>query len=119
MSSRWLRFILVILIGVAAGLYYGWVVDPVQYLDTDLSDLSPDYKTDYVLMTAEAYSAERDFDLAAQRLAALNGASPQAIIQEAILFAENPGYTDTDRALLRDLNRAFQNGEVGENRPGS
>jgi hypothetical protein len=119
MSSRWLRFILVILIGMAAGLYYGWVIDPVQYVDTDLSELSPDYKTDYVLMTAEAYSAEQDLDLAAQRLSALNGASPQAIIQEAVLFAENPGYTDTDRALLQDLNQAFQDANAGENRPGS
>lgn len=104
---------------MAAGLYYGWAVDPVQYIDTDLPDLSADYKTDYVLMTAEAYSVDQDRDLAAQRLAALNGASPQAVIQEAILFTENPGYTETDRALLRELDQAFQNGEAGDNRPGS
>ena len=38
------------LAGLGLGLYFGWVVSPVQYVDTEPSSLQASYKDDYVLM---------------------------------------------------------------------
>jgi hypothetical protein len=48
---RWLTFLLAIAIGAAAGLYYGWVINPIRYIDAAPDSLRSDYKADYVLMT--------------------------------------------------------------------
>jgi hypothetical protein len=103
--SRWIGFILAILVGAAAGMLYGWVISPVEYVDTTPQTLRVDYKSDYVLMVAEAYSTERDLAIAVTRLAALGSDMPAEIVRQAILFAESQGYTDADVALMRSLGR--------------
>jgi hypothetical protein len=105
--GRWIRFLIAILIGIAAGLYYGWEISPVEYVDTSPDTLSIDYKTDYVLMAAEAYQIERDPTLAIQRLAVLGG-DPLEMVVQAILSAERNGYIDSDLALMRQLSEALQ-----------
>jgi hypothetical protein len=106
--SRWTRFILAILVGVLAGLFYGWYVSPVEYVDTTLESLRVDYKSDYVLMVAEAFNVEKDPSMAARRLARLGPESPNELVREAILFAEDQGYTDADVALMRSLGSALE-----------
>lgn len=106
--SRWIRFLLAILFGGALGLAYGWYLNPVQYVDTTPDTLRVDYKSDYVLMAAEAYSADADLELAARRLAQLGDDPPLEIVRQAILFAERQGYTDADIALMRALDSALQ-----------
>jgi ABC-type dipeptide/oligopeptide/nickel transport system permease subunit len=103
--ARWIGFILAILLGAAAGMFYGWVVSPVEYVDTTPQTLRIDYKSDYVLMVAEAYSAEKDLAQAVNRLAVLGSDMPAEIVREAILFAESQGYTDADVAVMRSLGR--------------
>ncbi len=106
--GRWVRFFLAILVGTAVGLFYGWVINPVRYVDTTPDTLRIDYKSDYVLMVAEAYSAEGDLALAARRLALLGATHPAEITRQALLFAESQGYTDADVALMRNLYQALQ-----------
>jgi hypothetical protein len=106
--SRWIGFILAILLGAAAGMFYGWVVSPVKYVDTTPQTLRIDYKSDYVLMVAEAYSAEKDLARAVSRLASLGSDAPAEVVREAILFAESQGYTDVDVALMRSLARDLE-----------
>lgn len=106
--SRWFRFFIAILVGIAAGLLYGWVISPIEYVDTSPESLRIDYKTDYVLMVAEAYRVEKDVPLAARRLAFLGSGLPGEITLQAILFAERAGYTDSDLALMRTLSEALQ-----------
>jgi hypothetical protein len=101
--SRWIRFFLAIAIGAAGGLFYGWVVNPVKYVDTTPDTLRIDYKSDYVLMVAESYSADNDLALAARRLALLGDTPPMDTVREAVLFAERQGYVDADVALMRRL----------------
>ncbi len=103
--SRWFGFLLAILVGGAAGLYYGWNISPVKYVDTPPDTLRVDYKSDYVLMVAEAYSADKDLPQAVQRLSFLGSALPGEIAREAILFAESQGYTDADVARMHSLAR--------------
>jgi hypothetical protein len=100
---RWVLFLIVIAIGVAAGLYYGWVLSPVKYVDTAPDSLRMDYKSDYVLMVAEAYRLENNLSLAARRLAILGTDSPDIIIAQAIQFAEEIGYNEQDLLLMQTL----------------
>jgi hypothetical protein len=112
--SRWIRFLTAILIGIGLGLAYGWLVNPVEYVDTSPDSLGVDYKTDYVLMVAEAYKLEGDLPLAIRRLALLGATAPVDLVYQAISFAQKAGYIDADlevmQALLNDL-QAFGPGQ--------
>lgn len=106
--SRWIGFFIAVIIGIAAGLYYGWLVDPVEYVDTTPDSLLIDYKADYVLMVAEAFALEGDLELAARRIALLDDQPPLEIVRTAIVFAARAGYVDTDLAKMRALETNLQ-----------
>ena len=103
--SRWVWFLLVIVVGFSIGLVYGWFVSPVQYVDTAPASLREDYRTDYILMVAEAYHADKNLALAVRRLALLGGDPPQEIVRQASLAATKLGYTQADLDLMQALRR--------------
>ncbi len=109
MIIRWVAFIISILLGIAAGLLFGWYILPVQYKDTTPGTLRVDYRSDYTLMVAEIYAQDGDFPEAVRRLVFLETALPGEIVRDAILFAE-PRYADADLALLRTLYLDLQTG---------
>jgi hypothetical protein len=96
------------LLGIALGLVYGWVVNPVSYQDTTLQALRIDYKTDYTLMVAEVYHREGDLEWALNRLTLLGDANPQTSVENALIFASQAEYTLPDMFLLRDLHNAIE-----------
>jgi len=100
---RWLIILIAILLGIVLGLVYGWVVDPVQYTDITPDALRIDYRTDYVLMVAEAYQAEEDPELASRRLAVLGSEPPVLIAGEAYAYAQQSAYPTDDLALIQEL----------------
>ena len=106
--SRWLSILIALALGIALGLVYGWMIDPVQYTDITSEALRIDYRTDYVLMVAEAYQAEQDPALAARRLAVLGSEPPAAIAGEAEDFARQAAYSADDLTLIQDLTVALQ-----------
>jgi hypothetical protein len=105
---RWIWFIIVVLLGFAAGLYYGWVINPVKYVDTTPAKLRSDFQTDYILMVAEAYQAEGDLDLSARRLAVLGDSPPAEIVRQAMIMAAQIRYADSDQDLLSQLASGLQ-----------
>lgn len=107
-AKRWFLFILSILAGAGLGLYYGWVISPVEYIDTIPSTLRTDYKADYCLMVAEVFESEQDVEAAARRLALLGSEPPAAIVSAALDFARLNGYAPADIQLLQDLTLALQ-----------
>jgi hypothetical protein len=109
MPLRWISFFVAILVGAVIGLYYGWVINPVQYVDTTPASLRDVYKTDYVWMVAEAYQIEHNPELAARRLALLGGASAQETVQDALLSATQANSRDVDLQRIRNLENALQN----------
>jgi|SRR5271157_465690 len=111
--SRWVKFLIVLLLGMAAGLVYGWVINPVQYKDMSPGTLRSDYRTDYVLMVAEVNHTNRNLDLAAQQLAMLGSAPPAQIAAQALQTALQYGYTENDLQLLRELSSALQSWQPG------
>jgi hypothetical protein len=112
--ARWIRFFMVVAVGIGLGLFYGWIIDPVKYVDTTPDSLRIDFKSDYVLMVAEAYNSERDLGLAVSRLALLGTKAPADLVQQAVLFAlekDSQGkqhYIDADVALMQALLQALQ-----------
>jgi len=101
--ARWILFLIVVLLGGALGLVYGWVVNPVEYVDTTPDSLRADFKADYVLMVAESYHANGDVALAARRLALLGGPNLTETVSEAMVFGGQAGYAEDDLALLAQL----------------
>lgn len=111
MRGRFLRvffFAIAILIGLAAGVVYGWVINPVQYENTTLNTLHIDYQTDFVLMTAELHHHEGDVSLALARLNYLGEGPPLVKINEAVDYAEISHYAPEDMRLMWDLASAIQ-----------
>ncbi len=111
--SRWIKFLLALLLGLATGLFYGWVVSPVEFVDTTPEFLSPDYEADYVLMAAEAYAASTDLAPALNALALLSPQPPANIILEALVYAQGAGYAHSDLALMQSLWRALKSVQPG------
>jgi len=103
MSSRLLRFLIGLALGVVLGLGYAWRIQPVAYYDTAPDSLRQDYRVDYVLMVAQSYQGEGDLRLALLRLAALGPQPPAEIVEDAAVYAEANGFGQVDREVLRQL----------------
>ncbi|MBM3123059.1 MAG: hypothetical protein FJZ97_12885 [Chloroflexi bacterium] len=97
------RLLAVLLVGAAVGLIYGWVVQPVRYVDTAPGSLRADYRTDYVLMVAQAYTAEQDLLTAQVRLASLGPQPPADLVTSALTYAVDHGFTRADLETLNQL----------------
>ncbi len=108
MPPRLLRFILPLLIGTGLGLLYGWIIDPIQYVDITPEMLRDDYRADYVLMVAESYRTELDPDLAARRLAVFGKDRPAEISMDALKYAQANSFTSEEIHELQDLTTALQ-----------
>lgn len=105
---RWFFFFFSITIGVGLGLYYGWVINPVKYVDISPAALREDFRTDYVLMVAEAFQFDSDLELAVRRLAILGETPPGEIVRQAMIFAAKAPYAESDQILLSQLASALQ-----------
>ena len=58
-------------LGIAVGLFYSWVISPVQYVDAPPYALRADYKDEYRILVAAAYLYSGDLLRAEDRLAQL------------------------------------------------
>jgi hypothetical protein len=105
--SRWAKFLIAVILGAAAGLFYGWVVNPVEYVDIAPESLRVDYKTDYVLMVAEAYQVDHNLGLAVRRLAQLGSSAPTDIAANALSYALQHEYVPEDLSLFQALGEAL------------
>ena len=73
-----------LLIGLALGLLYSWVISPIRYVDTAPVSLRADFKDQYRAMIASAYLATGDLGRAQARLALLGDPDPiQALTLQA------------------------------------
>ena len=106
--TRWIRFFIVLILGFGIGLFYGWVVDPVEYTDSSTDALRIDYKTDYILMVAETFQADNNTQLAVERLTFFGFTSPERLIEDAMDFGIQAGYAPSDLRLLRNLGDSLQ-----------
>lgn len=97
------RLLIGVVLGVASGLIYGWIISPVEYINTAPDSLRSDYRTDYVLMVAQAYAVEADLDTVQKRLASLGPEPPSDAVVEAIQYAVEHNFSQADIEALRQL----------------
>ena len=92
-----------IAIGIGLGILIGWELAPVRYAESGPHTLRQDYRTDYVLMVAEVYEVQGDLAMALAQLVTLGDGSPAAMVQEAIAYAQEAGYSPDDLARMLAL----------------
>ena len=107
-ALRYIFFFFMIALGAVLGNFYATEVDPVELVDAPPSNLRIDYKTDYVLMVSEIYADQQDAALAAQQIGQLGSSAPVEIINEALLFAIEAGYSAEDILTMRELAQAME-----------
>ena len=107
-SSNIIKMIVAFAIGIVLGLIYGWVIDPIEYVDVTPNILREDYRADYVLMTAEAYQNDFDSEAAARRLAIFGSESPAIITANALDYANRNNFTQAEIQSLQSLLTAMQ-----------
>ena len=107
-KSNWIRIILTAIAGIALGLVYGWVIDPVEYVDVTPNILRADFRADYVMMVAEAHQSELGLETSAKRLAMLGSESPAQIVTSTLDYAKKNNFTQNEIDLLQELLTAMQ-----------
>jgi hypothetical protein len=56
-----------IVVGIILGLLYGWVIDPVDFVDASIAQLRDDLKIEYLRMAIDSYALNQDAMLAEER----------------------------------------------------
>ena len=100
---KWVFFVFSIAAGIGLGLLYGWVINPVQYIDTTPETLRIDFRTDYALMAAENYAHDHNVENAAAALTMLGSQAPASLVNDTIIFAIEYNYPPEDIKLLQNL----------------
>jgi hypothetical protein len=76
-----------LVLGLIIGLFFAWVVWPVQYYDAAVSDLRRDLQVEWMRMAIDSYAQNADALLAQQRYQAVGEAAPEVLAE----VQQNPG----------------------------
>jgi hypothetical protein len=63
--------IVAVIAGIALGVLYAWVIQPVKLVDADISQLREDLRVDYLRMVIDSYAASSDAEVAIERYESL------------------------------------------------
>lgn len=74
-----LAAILAIIVGFIVGLFWGWVIQPVKWVDASPELLNAEYQRDYLRMTIDSFFTNSDTALAAQRWKNLGSSAPERL----------------------------------------
>jgi nucleotide-binding universal stress UspA family protein len=88
--------------GLAGGLFYTWVIDPVEYYDTAPDALYDQEKAVYLAIVGDLYAYEQDLDKAQARLAELGVEADGAVLAGFIeQYLDGGGRPEEVRNLAR------------------
>ncbi len=102
-----LIFLITLALGVALGLYLGWVALPVQYVDTAPDTLRQADRDEVILMIAVAYAGDANIEIARARFRRLGLADPGPAIVQTAQRALVAGAPESDLRALARLAAAF------------
>jgi hypothetical protein len=95
-------FVVAVVAGLAGGLFYTWVLDPVEYYDTAPGSLSIEDKMVYLAVVGDLYAYNQDLEAAKARLAKLNvKANGQAVADLIEQYLDGGGQPEEVRNLAR------------------
>ncbi|MCK5646072.1 MAG: hypothetical protein KAH97_04785 [Anaerolineales bacterium] len=94
LERKWVLGVGALVLGLALGVLYGWVISPVQWIDGESAQLREDLRVDYLRMVIDSYSLNQDENLAVARYETLRefaentvekvGADPGTVEAEAL-----------------------------------
>jgi len=96
-----IAFVIGILIGLALGLAYAWLIAPVEFTTADPVHVEPRYKDVWIVMAAEAYLTGGDWDRTRARLNGLNDPDLEQTVAALFDRYNGDGPNDAARALAR------------------
>jgi hypothetical protein len=106
-----------LILGLALGLVYSWVVSPVSQVDTHPDSLRPDYKDIYRSLISRAYLANNNIPRAEARLELIGDEEPAlALAAQAQRFLAEGGDQEMAK-ILANLSAALQSFATLENTP--
>ena len=108
MINRFYPILFGLVLGIAIGLLYGWVIQPVEIIESTPDTLRDDFRTDLILMIAEAYEREADLDLALQRFERLKLTPPVTVLEFAITYANDHNFKVIEIQRLNELLSALE-----------
>jgi len=71
-------------IGFIGALYYAWILEPVVYVAAGPSQLNDRYEREYLLLVSESFAAGGNWQLAQERLAALDDPNIQMRVSQEL-----------------------------------
>jgi hypothetical protein len=93
--------------GLAAGLYYAWILNPVTYVEANPARLSSAQQTEYVYLVGRSYHADPDLALAQNRLAELEQPDVEQLVSDILEVGIREGRPPEDIRALAALARAL------------
>src|SRR3990172_6842488 len=107
-QSGWLPLLLGLGLGLAGGLFYSWIVNPVEYVETARGSLREDFKADYLALIAAAYASRGDLVRARARLALFEELNPAGELAALAQRRQASGHPLSEAQGLAKLAAALQ-----------
>jgi hypothetical protein len=67
LERKWTLGVIGLILGIVLGVVYAWVINPVEWVNGEPSNLRKDLQADYLRMVIDSYGVNQDADLATTR----------------------------------------------------
>ena len=114
LERKWVLGIGALVLGLALGLLFGWVISPVEWVDGEPAQLREDLRVDYLRMVVDSYSINQDGNLAISRYETLREFADSTVEK----VGANPGNIEVEALQnFQALVGTFQSDVPGQEEP--